>query len=720
MNLKGNKNFIIKAKYKLKYLLRLFDRNTISLSFGSDNKMDTISRIYVINLDRKLDRWKQVSKELKRIFDYKSKPLFDMTRRFSAIDARYFDDKVDSKTLIKYYTLSDQLKVEPNEKVPIDSEYLLQNIAMTPQEIAIALSHIEVWKLIAQSSMQYTLILEDDVFFKFGFTKDLKLAWNNITNHSSHGNTFDILFLSYKEVGIKDKKKYYIAPIRKPRNGIWWASGYILSKIGAKKLLKMLPVYGPIDLWLNLKFDNLNVYLSSKPIIEQRFDMPSTNSYSIMPLLSQIGVHTQEKPLLIHQKKLEGPVFAFGVPNSGLTSLAEALLILGYTCCSDIVKLPEIELENLSSRNKKNIFNAYVNIGSFDNWSIEKIFKLYPNAKYIYTVKDSEEISTLNAKRFLYLPYNYLDKWELLCSFLECEYPSSPYPICVEIGQINIDMKNTICQKSHTYKQLKYDKSPWIIDSHNWRGISTNKNEHLQYLESDKVLSWFGERDLDSTNWKLRNDTFPSNLSLFDPNNVKIDEFGLMHLELKKQSSSIRSFTSAALATQKKYLYGKFSVELKPSNVSGLITGVFLHRNSPHQEIDIEFLGKDTTKMLVNVFYNPGIDGTKLEYGYRGTPVLINLSFDASEKFHMYDLEWNSNTLRWSVDGNIVYERVIWNPTPIPNLPMEFNVNLWHSKSEKLAGKLDEKSLPTHSLIKSIQISKFKQTSTFITKEDMS
>lgn len=108
--------------------------------------------------------------------------------------------------------------------------------------------------------------------------------------------------------------------------------------------------------------------------------------------------------------------------------------------------------------------------------------------------------------------------------------------------------------------------------------------------------------------------------------------------------------------------------------------------------------------MLVNVFYNPGLEGTKLEYGYRGTPVLIDLGFDASKEFHQYEIEWYENILRWHVDGHVVYERVQWDPTPIPNLPMEFNVNIWYSRSKKLAGELDQTKIPTHSKIKSIQI----------------
>ncbi|WP_081041212.1 family 16 glycosylhydrolase [Lactococcus lactis] len=93
----------------------------------------------------------------------------------------------------------------------------------------------------------------------------------------------------------------------------------------------------------------------------------------------------------------------------------------------------------------------------------------------------------------------------------------------------------------------------------------------------------------------------------------------------------------------KKIIVNSITVEsFVNTNVSGIITGVFLHLNSPHQEIDIKFLGKDTTKMLINIFFNPGIEGSKLEYGYRGTPVVISLDFDASKNHQLYEIHWES------------------------------------------------------------------------------
>ena len=93
-----------------------------------------------------------------------------------------------------------------------------------------------------------------------------------------------------------------------------------------------------------------------------------------------------------------------------------------------------------------------------------------------------------------------------------------------------------------------------------------------------------------------------------------------------------------------------------------------------------------------------------MEYGYRGTPVLIDLGFDASDAFHRYEIEWNPSSIRWCVDGRLAYERVIWDPTPIPHLPMQLNVNLWHSKSEELAGKLADGELPAQTELRAIEI----------------
>lgn len=696
-----------KLQYKIEAQARRFDTNTTSAFFSDNDSTDAIQRIYVINLDRKPDRWKQVSRELKRIKCRSKSSLLSISRRFSAIDARYLDNEISSNLLRPYYSLADQLQVEPNSLVKRDAYSKAHRIDMTPQEIAVTLSHIEVWKLVADSNIPYTLILEDDVYFKYGFVKKFDASWQNVMVQSDKASPFDILFLSFQEVGenlnVKDKGTELV---HKPIKGIWQASGYVLSLKGAQALLNFLPVYGPVDLWLNLQFDKLKVFLTKQPIIDQRVDVPSTNSYSVMPVFSQIGVFTSEKPLVPAKHKLLEPVFAFGATGSGLTALAMALSILGYTCCSDVTELPVMEDNKLIKKKQGCLFNAYVNVGLLYNWPREDIAKVYPNARFIYTTLDDANISITDGRKVLYLPNNHKDKWEALCTFLKCEYPTSQYPQQDDLG-LQCTASSVVCSKERfLYNELKFDISPWIVTSKGWKGITIMPQEIIP-PKNNLVAIWHGKNSLQDPFWKLREDTFPSNLSIFSPDNITINMQEITRLSFREQRTAVRSFSSAALASVNKILYGKFEVTLKPTDVSGLITGIFLHRNSPHQEIDIEFLGKDTTKMLVNVFYNPGTEGTKLEYGYRGTPVLIDLGFDAANAFHKYEIEWSENYIRWFVDEQLVYERVQWNPTPVTHLPMEFNVNIWHSRSKELAGELDKTKLPTCSEINTIQIFRY-------------
>ena len=700
-------NSIKRLLYKIKAQARLLDTNTTSDYFADNHVTDVIQRIYVINLDRKPDRWRQVSRELKRIKCHSKSSLLSISRRFSATDARYLDSEINNNLLCPYFSLDDQLQVEPNPLVKRDAYSKAYRIDMSPQEIAIALSHIEVWKLVASNNIPYTLILEDDVYFQYGFARKFDAAWQSVVSQSAKDSTFDILFLSFQEVGENlNIKVQQTGLVHRPDRGIWQASGYVLSVKGARALLSLLPVYGPVDLWLNLQFDKLNVFLTKHPIIEQRVDVPSTNSYSVMPVFSQIGVFTSEKPLVTAKRKLLEPVFAFGAIGSGLTALATALSILGYTCCSDITELPIMEYNKLIKKKRGRLFNAYVNVGSLYNWPREDIVKVYPNARIIYTTLDDACISTIHDSRVLYLPNNHKDKWEALSAFLECEYPTSQYPQHEDLGLQCADPNNVCSKELFLYKELKFDNSPWIVSAKNWKGIAIRPQEIVP-PENNLVAIWHGKKSFQEYFWKRRDDTFPSNLSIFSPDNITIDRQEVTRLSFREQSTAVRTFTSAALASVQKISYGKFAITLKPTDVSGLITGVFLHRNSPHQEIDIEFLGKNTTKMLVNVFYNPGTEGTKLEYGYRGTPVLIDIGFDAAKDFHKYEIEWCEKHIRWFVDEHLVYERIQWDPTPIPNLPMEFNVNIWHSRSKELVGELDRTRIPTYSEINSIQIFRY-------------
>lgn len=152
------------------------------------------------------------------------------------------------------------------------------------------------------------------------------------------------------------------------------------------------------------------------------------------------------------------------------------------------------------------------------------------------------------------------------------------------------------------------------------------------------------------------------------------------------------------------FRHGCFEAEIRAARGSGLITGFFLHRGTPRQEIDIEFVGADPWRMLANVYFNPGDDGTAMGFGYRGSPCRIDLGFDATADFHLYAIDWRPDRVAWLVDGRIVHERVSWDPTPIPHLSMRVHASLWAPRSEELAGRIDKRMLPAATAIRNVSV----------------
>jgi GR25 family glycosyltransferase involved in LPS biosynthesis len=731
--------------FRLAYRLALSGRwiatKPVCKSFGraNDQSYETIQQIYVINLDRQALRWSQMQRELQQIYDGSGTPLVELTRRFPAIDAKDYAGSPSESVIETHYSLADQLYVEPQPAISTGRINIDQRIQMTRQEVAVALSHIEVWKRIASGEHGYTLVLEDDVCFHRGFAQFTDQAWEDLGDAHGYSPPFDVLYLSYKEAKTRAQKSDVSDFVFRPYRGLWYLSGYVLSKSGARNLLSLLPVRGPIDLWINHKFEKLNVFATSKSVINQRLDLRSDNSYSILPVLSKIGILKKEKPILFETKPLKKPVFAVGKHGTGLTSLAMALSMLGYRCCSDVNELPMTERENLFCNKRGRVFDAYVNVGLLDEHYVE-FAKEYPNARFIVTVNTEEDLAELNQEilnereapddggslrnihrlvrrirqssdKLLILPAQASDKWKSICEFLECVPPTSQYPAFVDRMQRRLSLGNIKDGRDHfpRMNRLKFDaSSPWIaISNRNWTGVPTDGGNFEAMADEDSITVCERFRKLDSSFWLLRDDTFPSNLALFDPSNFSITDDGTARLTLNKERSGVRDYTSASICSRQRFLYGRFEAEIRPTNAPGVVTGVFLHRNSPRQEIDIELLGKDTTKLLLNVYYNPGGEGARFEYGYRGTPVLIDLGFDASEDFHRYRVEWSPAAIRWFIDDRLVHERLNWEPTPIPHLPMQFYVNLWPSRSVELAGRLLDRKLPASSAIRAIHLKAF-------------
>ncbi len=713
MNLIRTPLAALRLAFRLGHILRKLLPVQTSQAFGAPlaPNAPTIEKIYVINLDREPTRWSRVKRELRRIRNG-GDDLLSLTERHAAVDARDFSqDPSKDADVDPYYTLADQLFVEPQPR-SLPTRYELEApIRMSRAEVAVAKSHIEVWRRVAGGAQEHALILEDDVWFHPSFARHLDKAWRDVAVEGENHEGFDILYVSYLEVAHGAPKTFVSSHVFQPVRGLWCLSGYILSRQGAEKLIRLLPCRGPVDLWINHQFNTLKVRATRRSHVRQRGDAVTTNSYSILPSLSTIGAINSEGAALFNARPAHVPVFAFGSPSSGQTSLAMALSMLGYRCCSDVSELPPPEQTRLREGSVDRVFNAYVNVGCLESM-IGDLRGAYPHAKFILTAAHDEGATQaawstkvgLEGADTVVLDVGDANAWRILCEHLRCAPPPCSFPKLDDLGQrrtIEADLKPGGAGKGTTHER---DRSPWIVESshRDWFGIRVLPSAHEGEDKWVDVGDSLGR--LDPLRWSARSDTFTGNLALFRPLNVEFDGAAGATLHVRRQELGVRQYSAGALSSNAKHLFGRFESTFQASNVPGVITGFFLHRNTPHQEIDVEIAGNMPTRLLVNVFYNPGDEGAPFDYGCRGAPSYVELGFDASKGMHRYVIEWTPCEIRWWVDAQLVHRRVLWDPTPIPHLPMKLHVNTWPSRSTQLAGRLNTRRLPAVAYVQSIRV----------------
>lgn len=104
-------------------------------------------------------------------------------------------------------------------------------------------------------------------------------------------------------------------------------------------------------------------------------------------------------------------------------------------------------------------------------------------------------------------------------------------------------------------------------------------------------------------------------------------------------------YTAGEIQSQKHYGHGRYEAILRPSRGSGLATAFFTYTGpwfgNPHDEIDIEFLGQDTTKVHFNYFRR----------GRTGKSAIFDLPFDAADADRLYAFEWTPEGITWFVEG---------------------------------------------------------------------
>ena len=155
-------------------------------------------------------------------------------------------------------------------------------------------------------------------------------------------------------------------------------------------------------------------------------------------------------------------------------------------------------------------------------------------------------------------------------------------------------------------------------------------NESLDESSLYTVKHGYGNGGMFLSEWNRNNFSISDKVA----NMSLSDDLGLE----KNYGSEIKS--------EHTYQYGYFGARIKAFKKAGTVQSIFTCTSGEeHDEIDVEILGKDTTKVQFN-YYNDGVG--EHEYMY-------DLGFDASEGFHDYGFKWESNKITWFVDNVAVY-----------------------------------------------------------------
>ncbi len=155
---------------------------------------------------------------------------------------------------------------------------------------------------------------------------------------------------------------------------------------------------------------------------------------------------------------------------------------------------------------------------------------------------------------------------------------------------------------------------------------------------------------------------------------------GLLDLRLDDVTSSGQPYSSGEYRTTGYYGYGCYEASFRPVARPGVVSAFFTFAgpydnggNGRHNEIDVEFLGYDTTRVQFNFFANDDAYATRNEK-------LLDLGFDAAAAHHRYAFKWTSQGIAWFVDGTLVYQASdsADNPTPKATESLQkLMLNLW-------------------------------------------
>jgi endo-1,3-1,4-beta-glycanase ExoK len=147
------------------------------------------------------------------------------------------------------------------------------------------------------------------------------------------------------------------------------------------------------------------------------------------------------------------------------------------------------------------------------------------------------------------------------------------------------------------------------------------------------------------------------------------DGAGLM-LGLVAHQGEGKPFIGAEIQRHGRFHHGRYEVVMTPARASGIVSSFFTYTGpyfgDPHDEIDVEFLGRDTTRVWINRF----VDGRQMP------GIWVELGYDAAERRGLYAFEWSEDKIVWYA-GDRVLHRLSAADATLPETPGKIMMNIW-------------------------------------------
>lgn len=215
-------------------------------------------RTFVINLVRRVDRWKGVRARLARLVSSTKHRGCLSIERLLATDGLLKGSVCDTD-VGRHWTTDRNSKYDgrPGSRPGV---YL----QMTPGERGCAFSHVRIWRKVAAcDATQPVLVLEDDAVPVRQFVAHLTSAMN-----SAAADGADVVYLGHIQ-GAPWRRQ--VAPLLFEAEYLWTTVAYLLWPRGAQTLLSELPVDQPVDnfmAWL-IATRRMKALAVDPPIVEQ-------------------------------------------------------------------------------------------------------------------------------------------------------------------------------------------------------------------------------------------------------------------------------------------------------------------------------------------------------------------------------------------------------------------------------------------------------------------